>query len=52
VENNNVPYVSSVFHLTDFYEASDKAFDHALAIALYRKAKLTILHVADRSLTR
>jgi nucleotide-binding universal stress UspA family protein len=52
VENNNVPYVKSVFHLTDFSEASDKAFDHALAIALYRKAKLTILHVAERSLTR
>jgi nucleotide-binding universal stress UspA family protein len=39
--------VGSVFHPTDFSEASQRAFAHALAVALLRKAELTILH-ADR----
>jgi len=38
------PFVESVFHPTDFSEASHVAFAHALAIALLRKAQLTILH--------
>jgi nucleotide-binding universal stress UspA family protein len=38
------PFVDSVFHPTDFSEASHVAFAHALAIALLRKADLTILH--------
>jgi nucleotide-binding universal stress UspA family protein len=36
----------SVLHPTDFSEASEAAFSHALAIALRNKADLTILHVA------
>lgn len=32
--------------------ASEKAFNHALAIALVRKAKLTIFHVAHKNLTQ
>ena len=40
------PFVEAVFHPTDFSEASQVAFAHALAIALYRKARLTLLHVA------
>lgn len=41
------PFVSSVFHPTDFSEASHRAFAHALAVALLRRTELTILH-ADR----
>lgn len=40
-----VPFVDSVLHPTDFSSASDTAFAHALAIALIRKTKFTILHV-------
>jgi len=43
------PFVRSVFHPSDFSEASHTAFVHALAIVLYRQAKLTVLHVAPRS---
>ena len=38
-------FVSSVFHPTDFSEASNLAFAHALAVALLRETDLTILHV-------
>src|SRR5262249_55474391 len=37
--------VGSVFHPSDFSEASEIAFVHALKIALVAKAKLTVLHV-------
>lgn len=37
----------SILHPTDFSEASEKAFAHALAIAIKNKADLTILHVAS-----
>ena len=37
--------VESVFHPSDFSEASEVAFAHALKIALVAKAKLTVLHV-------
>lgn len=36
----------SVLHPTDFSEASETAFAHALAVAIKNKADLTILHVA------
>ena len=52
MSENDALFIDSVFHLTDFSPASEKAFDHALAIALMREAKLTILHVADKNLTR
>jgi len=39
------PFVTSVFHPTDFSEASQLAFAHALAVALRQKTQLTILHV-------
>ena len=35
----------SVFHPSDFSQASEVAFAHALKIALVAKAKLTVLHV-------
>ncbi len=43
-DSYDFPLVRSVLHPTDFSEASVKAFAHALAIALIRKTKLTLLH--------
>ena len=40
----DAPFVKSVFHPSDFSTASENAFAHALAIALLRSTKLTILH--------
>ena len=42
---DRLPLVASVLHPTDFSSASDRAFAHALAIALLRQTELTILHV-------
>ena len=39
------PFVTSVVHATDFSAASERAFAHALAIALLRQTSLTLLHV-------
>ena len=39
------PLVESVVHPTDFSAASERAFAHALAIALLRQASLALLHV-------
>ena len=47
--NKGIPLVSSVLHPTDFSEASDKAFAHALAIALLRQTELTLLNVGESS---
>jgi nucleotide-binding universal stress UspA family protein len=44
-----IPIVSSVLHPTDFSEASNRAFAHALAIALLRQTELTILNVGEES---
>jgi nucleotide-binding universal stress UspA family protein len=41
------PFVHSVFHPSDFSAASERAFAHALAIALVGRTELTILHAAD-----
>jgi len=38
------PFVKSIFHPSDFSNASELAFAHALAIALIRKTELVILH--------
>ena len=40
------PPVDRVFHPTDFSKASRVAFEHALAIALARKATLTIMNAS------
>ncbi len=45
-----VPFVRSIFHPSDFSEASEAAFAHALAVALLNRCELSILH-ADRSVT-
>jgi nucleotide-binding universal stress UspA family protein len=41
--------IESIFHPSDFSEASDVAFVHALKIALVTQAKLSMLHVAADS---
>jgi nucleotide-binding universal stress UspA family protein len=46
---SDTPFVRSVLHPSDFSEASRSAFAHALAIALYRQASLTVLHVVPRT---
>jgi nucleotide-binding universal stress UspA family protein len=45
----DMPFVRSVFHPSDFSEASHTAFVHALAVVLYRQAGFVVLHVAPRS---
>jgi len=40
----DAPFVQSIFHPSDFSEASLHAFAHALAIGLIRQTELTILH--------
>ena len=42
-----IPFVESVFHPSDFSQASERAFAHALAIALLRQTEFTILHAGD-----
>jgi nucleotide-binding universal stress UspA family protein len=39
-----VPFVKSIFHPSDFSKASELAFAHALAIALFRKTELVVMH--------
>jgi len=41
--------VESVFHPSDFSEASEVAFAHALRMALMAGAKLSTLHVTDNA---
>jgi nucleotide-binding universal stress UspA family protein len=43
----SLPFVDSILHPTDFSEGSERAFAHALAVALFRQARLTLLHVAE-----
>lgn len=44
--------IESVLHPTDFSRRGDRAFAHALAIALTRQTKLTLLHVGPESEAR
>jgi len=44
--DNVPPFIRTVVHPTDLSPASERAFAHALAVALVRRARLTILHVA------
>jgi nucleotide-binding universal stress UspA family protein len=39
-----LPFADSILHPTDFSEESGRAFDHALALALRQKGRLTILN--------
>ena len=45
---NLPPFIRTVVHPTDLSPASERAFAHALAFALLRRARLIILHVAGR----
>jgi nucleotide-binding universal stress UspA family protein len=49
--NGRSPHVTigSIFHPSDFSEASEIAFTHALKIALLTKASFDVLHVSDGS---
>lgn len=49
VTANPTTKVESIFHPSDFSEASEVAFAHALKIALVAKANLTVLHVQASS---
>lgn len=42
----DIPILRNVFHPSDFSQASETAFAHALRVALMAKATLTILHVS------
>jgi nucleotide-binding universal stress UspA family protein len=41
------PFIEEVVHPTDLSPASERAFAHALAVALVRRARLIILHVTS-----
>src|SRR5688572_22173344 len=43
-----VQRIESIFHPSDFSEASEVAFAHALKIALVTQARLSVLHVSAR----
>src|SRR5260370_41455460 len=40
--------IKKIFLPSDFTEASERAFQHALRIALVAKARLTVLHVSEQ----
>ena len=42
----DIPILQNVFHPSDFSQASETAFAHALRAALMAQARLTILHVS------
>jgi nucleotide-binding universal stress UspA family protein len=43
-QSRAIPFVKSIFHPSDFSEASELAFAHALAFALIRQTQLVIMH--------
>ena len=45
IVRRNLPFIETIVHPTDFSAASEHAFAHALAVALLRRAHLTLLHV-------
>jgi nucleotide-binding universal stress UspA family protein len=48
-DETTLPFIRSVVHATDFSPESERAFAHALAIALIRRASLTLIHVGSDS---
>jgi nucleotide-binding universal stress UspA family protein len=44
--NDSPPIIDAILHPTDFSDASQTAFHHALKAALITRARLTILHVS------
>ena len=47
MNSDSIPFISSIVHPTDFSIASEKAFVHALAIALIRQTEFTLFNVAS-----
>lgn len=47
---STVPFVKSIFHPSDFSKASELAFAHALAVALFRRTELVIMHAGRGAL--
>ena len=45
--SSKAPFIQSIVHATDFSAADERAFAHALGVALLLRAELTILHVAS-----
>jgi len=43
----DVPFIKTILHPTDFSPESEEAFAHALAICLFRRGELTVLHAGD-----
>ena len=43
----NVPFIKTILLPTDFSPESEEAFAHALAICLFRRGELTLLHAGD-----
>ena len=46
-DQDAAPFIGSIVHPTDFSAASERAFAHALAVALLRQSRLTLLHVGS-----
>jgi len=46
-QQQSLPFIESVVLATDFSAASERAFAHALAVALVRRASFTLLHVGS-----
>jgi nucleotide-binding universal stress UspA family protein len=45
--SSKAPFIQAVVHATDFSAAAERAFAHALAVALLTRAELAILHVGS-----
>ena len=48
VSDPEVPFIQTILHPTDFSRESELAFAHALAIGLFRKAEITLLHAGEQ----
>jgi nucleotide-binding universal stress UspA family protein len=48
VSDPEVPFIQTILHPTDFSPESEMAFAHALAICLFRKAEITLLHAGEQ----
>lgn len=47
---SDIPFIHKIFHPTDFSPDSEEAFAHALAICLFRRGELTLLHAGEEYL--
>lgn len=49
LERDEVPHIRSILHLTDLSAGSDRAFAHALGLAVVRQTELVLLNVGRRA---